>query len=421
MFGRYIWIIYGLCLVLLAFVAGVAATHYKFSAGILVQDALKSGQQWYTLYREDVEYTRHEKTHAPEPLIEWNKNKAFYGYTLLTTHNGNSVWLVNMIGKTIHSWHASFWRIWPNAEHLPVRPRSAFVHKLQLFPNGDLLVQFSSIGITPYGLGIAKLDKDSNILWRYTEFAHHDFHVDKENGHIYALTQEMIHKAPQGYEQLPFPMLADYIVTLSPDGREIRRLSILKAFKNSSYYPMLHYYNGKEKWDHLHTNSVEKLEPDMAQHFPMFKKGQLLVSVRNPSIIAVIDTEKEAVVWAAKGIWLRQHAAQFTRDGTITFLDNQGMRTADSIYSRILAINPATRDTTILYAPSKERFFTRYMGSHQMLDNGNIFINSANQSRLFEVNNSGEIVWRYQLPVKTSNRITGAARYTREYVDFLNP
>src|SRR3546814_17539139 len=68
----------------------------------------------------------------------------------------------------------------------------SFMHwnRTRLMPNGDLIVQFETYGDTPWGYGIARLDKDSNVVWRYLGRSHHDFDI-AEDGRIYTLTHEM--------------------------------------------------------------------------------------------------------------------------------------------------------------------------------------------------------------------------------------
>src|SRR3546814_6192374 len=65
----------------------------------------------------------------------------------------------------------------------------SFMHwnRTRLMPNGDLIVQFETYGDTPWGYGIARLDKDSNVVWRYLGRSHHDFDI-AEDGRIYTLT-----------------------------------------------------------------------------------------------------------------------------------------------------------------------------------------------------------------------------------------
>ncbi|NJR76693.1 MAG: hypothetical protein HC773_30360, partial [Scytonema sp. CRU_2_7] len=44
-------------------------------------------------------------------------------------------------------------------------------------PNGDLLVIYEGVGDTPWGYGLAKFDRDSNVVWKYLEQVHHDVEV----------------------------------------------------------------------------------------------------------------------------------------------------------------------------------------------------------------------------------------------------
>ena len=87
-----------------------------------------------------------------------------------------------------------------------------------MYPNGDLLVVYEAVGDTPYGYGIVKLDKNSNILWRYFGRAHHDIDVGPD-GRIYALTHDIV-DFPADFGRLATPRLEDNLVVLSPDGEE---------------------------------------------------------------------------------------------------------------------------------------------------------------------------------------------------------
>ena len=45
-----------------------------------------------------------------------------------------------------------------------------------------------------------------------------------------------------------------------------------------------------------------------------------------------------------------------------------------------------------------ETFYTKIMGAHQHLDNGNLLITELMQGRVFEVNALNKIVWEYIQP-----------------------
>ena len=67
-----------------------------------------------------------------------------------------------------------------------------------------------------------------------------------------------------------------------------------------------------------------------------------------------------------------------------------------SVGSRILAVDPVSRDVETLFESSVEEFFfTSQMGKQQPLPNGNILLAEADGGRVIEVDPAGEIVWEY--------------------------
>jgi len=60
----------------------------------------------------------------------------------------------------------------------------------------------------------------------------------------------------------------------------------------------------------------------MAEQFPFLEKGQVLISMREIDTIAVVDLDKEQVVWATHGSWHRQHDPDFLPNGNLLIFDN---------------------------------------------------------------------------------------------------
>src|SRR5262249_28749637 len=155
-----------------------------------------------------------------------------------------------------------------------------------LYPNGDLLVVFHGREQLANGYGLAKLDKDSNVVWSYPARCHHDVDV-AEDGTIYAIAHENINVMPPGLEHLPVPCLVDYVVVLPPDGKELRTpIPILEALRDSPYSALLssvgkpakrqaasgltvpRFLDNLRSQDVLHTNSVKVLTRELAPKFP---------------------------------------------------------------------------------------------------------------------------------------------------------
>lgn len=424
MLDKLLRLLFFISFLLLFYFGGAVSFYLNIPPVSFVANAIQGGKMWVDQYLYKPE--DHEDTKSPvtngKPRVAWNKNKAFNGYTLLYGRAVKGVELVDMKGTVVHKWFLQPGKLWPSPSNIKVpREPQAQIRNAHVYPDGSLIAVFHWEWLTPYGAGIVKVDKDSNVIWKYAEHAHHDLYIDHSNGEIYGVIHEIAKKAPKGYEDLPFPSLMDYVIRLSPDGRELQRVSVFDALTTSGYVPALYYEKDKggEKWDLFHTNSVMKLEPEIADKFPMFKAGQVLLSLREPDLLAVLDMSKKKVVWAMKGYWHMQHAARFLDDGTIMLFDNKGHRTIKGQSSRILIIEPTTGKTVWYYATNTQKGFNSpYSGSVQKLDNGNILISSSLQQDIFEVTPQHEIVWDYERLPHSKNYLL-AYRYRSDEVPFV--
>jgi hypothetical protein len=426
--------IMGLCITM--FVSGVIVSYYKVPPSQFISDGLDAATAWTTALSQNNEEPIDIDENVDEfnediitrPTIEiWNKKAAYNGYTLVSTAFMDAAWLVDMEGKIVHRWDMPFAAAWPNAKHVHRATNSeTFINAATVLPNGDLIAQYSALGDTPYGYGILKMDKDSKILWTYTENAHHDFYIDKKNGEIYALIHKIAKTPVKGLESLNYPMLMDYIVRLSPEGKELDRLSMLDAFRDSPFEHLLYHpaNGGLAKWDHFHTNSIEKLEPSMASKFPMFKAGQLLVSLRSFNVIAVIDPKTRKAIWAYDGGWRMQHAVHFVDDDNILVFDNTGHVEKQGNYSRLLEFDPKTLGVKWHYMNKQTPFYSSIIGRAQRLPNGNTLIAESMKAHIFEITPEGKTVWSYKLQKAkrrddTLNAIVTSVRYKESDLPFL--
>jgi hypothetical protein len=369
--------------------------------------------------------------------ITGDPSLAYNGYTLLSLQFSTNVYLIDMDGHIVHRWSAPFHDVWPDAAHVHKVSRARiFVETAHVYPNGDLLVQYSGLGDTPYGYGIAKIDKDSNVLWAYGENAHHDFSIRESDGHIFALTQSVIRSALPGLDTLQYPLLNDYVVELSPEGKELQKISVAEAFTDTPYQYLLFTNDkkGKKGWDLLHTNSVMALDESIADNFPMFGEGDILLSIRNKNLLVIIDAKSHKVSHVYEGKWQNQHSASFLENGHLMVLDNKGMASAHrrgpkSNQSRVIEISPETSEIVWNFSGNHQHpFKTPSRGRVERLPNGNTLIAESIVGRAFEVTKDGEIAWQIQFPkkedAKRRNKVTKlwivtAKRYTPDLVPFL--
>ena len=424
-------------IIVLALIAGAASIHYNFFPGKSLSmaftglDALRtqSKQRQSTYNQGAVFYANKDK----RGVTRWEPDAAQDGFTLITMGHGKTVDLIDMEGLTVHQWTVDYYAIWDDSGDVknPVPERFIFVRKAKMYPDGRLLLIFSAWSATPYGYGIAMLDRDSNVLWKDFRHIHHSFD-QAEGGRIYALDQRIESSPRNEHPDLTPPYLDDGIATYTEDGEFVSRFSLVDAFDRSAYRSVITHLAtrnaGAGLGDIFHANDVDVLPERLASKYPFANAGDLLVSLREIDSIAIIDPETETVKWYMKGYWHRQHDADFLDNGNMLIFDNFAMRqSADGrATSKVIEFNPRNMAVVWEYgSEGDDEFFTPARGSQQRLANGNTLITVANSARVFEVDPKGRIVWEYFNKTRLGpdeKRLPGifwATRYTRDQAPFL--
>jgi Arylsulfotransferase (ASST) len=352
------------------------------------------------------------------------KDNTSDGFTLCTVAPGKEAYLIDMRGNVVHKWTLSFREIWPNPPQLDRLISEDYICLFDalLYPNGDLLVVFHCFGAATEGCGLAKVDKDSHLLWKYDKSVHHDLDLD-DDGNIYLTTQEVVKKPIAGLEFIPTPTLVDFVEVLSPDGKPLRKVPVLDAVRNSEkLFPLLKHagpqveFQGDSRtpWDVLHTNHVQVLRCKIATKFllPGWQAGQVLISMRHLDAIAMIDTESGKIVWARTGPWRAQHDPEFLDNGHLLIFDNRGSHAS----SRVLELDPKDGSFPWVYPGDKGLSFQcEERGMSQRLPNGNTFIVNSAGKELMEVTPDCKVVWR----LSAGKHIHFARRFTVEELHFL--
>jgi hypothetical protein len=239
-----------------------------------------------------------------------------------------------------------------------------------------------------------------------------------------------------GFPQMPRTILTDYAVHLSGEAKQLQRIDLLEALAESEYREMAEMFDqkssnpasGQTAWDLLHTNAITRIGEDFAEHHAFARAGQLLVSFRGLDAVALVDPDKERVVWASRGWWWNQHDPDPLPNGNILVFDNHGHGGLGGA-SRIVEFDPSTHAIVWAYAGSDDKpFWSRRRGTQQHLPNGNVLITSTEEGRLFEVTRAGKIVWNFQNPIRRTNDegtefvgiVNSGRRYSPEQLPFLS-
>ncbi|WP_251978379.1 arylsulfotransferase family protein [Salinicola avicenniae] len=395
-----------IALLVIVFVVGAFSVVTNFFPGPQIQNAYQAGQ---ALYHQMTDYSdvfkgdiwRAQRTDT-RGVTQHDPQLAREGLTLYTVGTEPAAYLIDMSGNVVHEWRKPYSEVWPDGEGIPNPRPDEFIHfrNAQVQPNGDLIALYEGNGDTPYGYGLVKLDKDSNVIWRYAGRAHHQFAIG-DDGRIYALVHGIFDDELEGLSYLKPPRLEDSLVVLSADGKEQQRTRLLPAIQTSRYRELLDNVPGIMVGDPIHANAVDYIDADKARHFAFGDEGDLLLSFRETSSIAVIDPRSQEIKWATRGPWIRQHDPDVLPNGDIALFDNRGHYHAAEGETRILEFDPRTMAIRWQYAGTAEHpLESEIRGDQHRLDNGNTLISESDGGRLVEVTRDGRIAWEYVVPTR---------------------
>ena len=309
-------------------------------------------------------------------------SRSYRGLNFYTSGHFPGAVLMNMEGQVLHTWERGFLDVWPDQWADSLSENAQYWRYAHLFENGDVLAIFE-------GYGLVKLDRESNVLWAHFGGEHHDLKV-LEDGTICVLTRRPSLDPRFNPET---PVLEDFVTYLTPEGEEIRSVSVLEALGHSRYARLL--MGTKPAGDVLHTNAVEVLDGDLEHVHGAFRKGNVLVSMRTISLLAVIDEATGLVDWAQVGSWKMQHDPSVLRNGHILLFDNNG----NQGMSRVIEIDPDNGEVAWEYKGEEPRdFYSQMCGAATRLPNGNTLATESDAGRAVEVTPDGEIVWEFLNP-----------------------
>ena len=334
--------------------------------------------------------------------------------------------LIDRDGNTVHAWRPDRSTLFPNAD-VKGDPLRADYDGSHLFPNGDVLLIFEYIGAV-------RVDACGTVQWRLAEGAHH-YISRAEDGSFWipgtsAERGTTTPRYPNGVPGVKDPVWFDQLLHVSADGdllQKINVLDVLYANDLERYILKGHGpYPGTLMKDPVHLNDVEPLSATMADEYPLFEAGDLLVSLRHANLVLVVDPTSKNVKWHASRPFLHQHDPDFTGDGWIGVFDNRDDVTKRGAMlggSRIVSLQPHTDSMRVRFpTPQSDPFYTGTQGQWEELANGNLLLTESNAGRVVEVDSAGRTVWEWiQKPAGTWLQrpsdestvpvVTGASRY----------
>ncbi len=411
-----------LCLSVLlsVFIYGYTVGKYNIFPHSLIEKASK-GYEW-CLERAGLRkawyYSTDKYLNRPEVPNLIQDEQGLNLITHVAANNAIAAEIRNLKNEIVHSWTIDWFDIWPNATHLAAsdKPKSrpgTHIHGAIVTEAGDLIFNFER-------LGLVKLDRKSNVIWRLPVRTHHTV-FQADNGNLWVCGFDDSRNLSNTYPSLR-SALDEMIMEVDLDGNILRKIHMVDVLEQNNLRGVLYLHSPVSSkgvvsvsGDILHLNDVEIFPDHMTEG--LFQHGDIMVSLRNVSTILVLDPKTLKVKFRSTGVVNLQHDPDFVDGNTITVFDNNPQYyEGRKLRSRIVEISaPSGKSRVIFQGNEKHPFFSNIMGKHQWLPDGNLLITETQMGRAFEVDPQGDLVWEFR------NRVGAGEVAVVEEVQRLTP
>lgn len=240
------------------------------------------------------------------------------GYLLLARYDGTAqvttVELVDLTDFSVrHRWQPDapqlFADVPDNEAYSDKHTRRNFeaVHPLML-ADGSLVIKDHH---TP----LFRVDRCSQPMWHEaSQIYHHSTELDAD-GTIWV----PVHVQPPK-EKYGADFVEDGLARVSTDGKLLEVRSLIDILERNGLMADLYgtaVYNN----DPLHLNDIQPVLADG----PYWKKGDLFLSMRHSSTVALYRPSTDQIIWRKQGPWLGQHDVDILDDHRIALFDNNAL------------------------------------------------------------------------------------------------
>ena len=341
-------------------------------------------------------------TGTVEPARDSKYNRIAGDYIFYVSADSPSAQLALPNGEVLHTWQIPFDQIWPDgpnwqdefsASLMPGTSHQGYWRRAYLQSDGSVLLIFEN-------LGLARIDRDSKVIWKSRLRAHNDLELD-EHGRSWVLTRKP--RKISGLERT-FEVMDNLITVLSPQGELIDETSLIDVLDGSILT--------RRDWrawiddpqdrptDPLHANSIELIPENLTARSSL-GGANVLVSIRNLNRVVAVDTDRGRVTFVGRGDFRAQHDVTLTADGTILLFDNLGAKT----WSRVFEFELAPWNLIWSYTgESGSRFFSTFQSTASRLSDGTTLIVPSATGSAFIVTPEGEIAWRFSNPHRARSK-----------------
>ncbi|WP_171236688.1 arylsulfotransferase family protein [Ruegeria sp. HKCCA6837] len=251
-----------------------------------------------------------------------------------------------------------------------------------LTEDGDLLLKNH---LSPLFL----LSPCGDIRWSQDEHLfHHSTNPDGEGG----FWMPSVNLGPRP-KNLSRGFVRDSVARVNAEGEVVFEATLDDIFYNSGLrhllFPAAYYHR-----DPMHLNDIEPVLADG----PHWQKGDLFLSFRSPSLVALYRPSAGTFVWWQAGPWQSQHDIDILDDHRIAVFNNnaynRGLGARVEGVSETVIYDFETGLVTSPYRETMERFSVATVseGLQDFTPSGHLIFEEENRGRMFVLNAAGDVV-----------------------------
>lgn len=348
------------------------------------------------------------------PGVTTNRERDDRGLTFYTSGHGPVGRLIDRDGRSLHHWTLPAHEIWEAAgsDEGDGESNPGFWRDAHLYPDGDVVALVARPGSERRAFGLLRLDRQSEPIWAHTDRVHHELDVGPD-GDIWVLARRKRRKKSNPVPDVPgMPpsFWEDTILRLSEEGRPKAEISLIDALDRSQFRELLHSAPqladdpGESLTDPLQANSIDVVEEPFAERRAFAEPGDLLVSLRSLDAVVLVRPESRRVVWATRGVWWHPSDVDDLGSGKLLVFDQDG-HGGPGLPSRALRYDPVRGGAPWSYGgDTVTSVWSRKGGYVEALSDGRTLISSSMMGSIHEVDRSGEVLWAYRNPVRTTRQ-----------------
>lgn len=300
-------------------------------------------------------------------------------------------------GELLHQWRLSTEHLSANTEE-DNRKNMSGVH---LFPDGSVIFNLQEAGG-----GVVKVDGCSNILWNIEGQYHHSI-TPTDYGTFWTYEG--------GQEDFDHVLVEASVAT----GEVIRRIDMAAVRRRNPYLHIFDLQREENVADTSHGNDIDPLPQALADDFPAFAPGSLLLSYRTQNLVFILNPETLSVDWWRIGAWDRQHDPDWEQGGKISIFSNN-QRSPRSV-SDIVGIDPLSYESYLLVDGSQFNFYSSINGNQQLTPFASRMVVSSTQGWIFEVDSDNRIIFSflnlYNKQDRKALHVSNAMRVRQNYFE----